>query len=96
MGEFLNLVSPDKALKEVFNQLDSRLGTELVEITDSLNRVVAKDVQSLENLPSFVRSTMDGYSVRASDTFGASESLPALLNVIGEISMGESLSLIHI
>ena len=90
MGEFLNLVSPDQALKEVFNQLDSRLGTELVEITDSLNRVVAEDVQSLENLPSFVRSTMDGYSVRASDTFGASESLPALLNVIGEISMGES------
>ena len=87
MGEFLNLVSPDQALKEVFNQLDSRLGTELVEITDSLNRVVAKDVQSLENLPSFVLSTMDGYSVRASDTFGASESLPALLNVIGEISM---------
>ena len=90
MGEFLNLVSPDQALKKVFNQLNTSLGSELVEITDSLNRVAATDVKSLENLPSYMRSTMDGYSVRASDTFGASESLPALLTVVGEIPMGVS------
>jgi len=79
MEEFLNLVSPDQALKKVFNQLNISLGSELVEINDSLNRVAATDVKSSENLPSYIRSTMDGYSVRASDTFGASESLPALL-----------------
>ena len=90
MGEFLNLVSPDQALEKVFNQLDISLGSEMVEINDSLNRVAATDVKSSENLPSYIRSTMDGYSVRASDTFGASESLPALLTVVGEIPMGIS------
>jgi len=90
MGEFLNLVSPDQALEKVFNQLDTSLGSEMVEINDSLNRVAATDVKSSENLPSYIRSTMDGFSVRASDTFGASESLPALLTVVGEIPMGVS------
>ena len=39
-------------------------------------------------LPTFPRSTVDGYAVRAADTFGASESLPAYLRMIGEILMG--------
>ena len=91
MGEFLNLVSPDQALKKVFNQLNTSLGSELVEINDSLNRVAATDVKSSENLPSYMRSTMDGYSVRASDTFGASESLPALLTTIAFPAFAERL-----
>ncbi|HZY43226.1 MAG TPA: gephyrin-like molybdotransferase Glp, partial [Anaerolineae bacterium] len=44
-------------------------------------------------LPSFPRSTMDGYAVRAADTFGASEALPAYLKVIGESPMGRAPSI---
>ena len=33
---------------------------------------------------------MDGYAVRAADTFGATEALPALLAIAGEVHMGES------
>src|SRR4030095_16871947 len=41
-------------------------------------------------LPDFRRSTVDGYAVRASDTHGASDSLPAYLNLIGEVPMGDA------
>ena len=55
----------------------------------SLGRVCAEDIFSPENLPPYPRSTMDGYAVRAKDTFGASEKLPSYLEVSGEVSMGE-------
>lgn len=42
------------------------------------------------NLPGFVRSTVDGYALRAADSFGASDALPALLGVAGEVAMGEA------
>ena len=42
-----------------------------------------------EDLPLFARATMDGFAVRAQDTFGASEGLPSLLRLVGEVRMGE-------
>jgi molybdopterin molybdotransferase len=50
--------------------------------------VTALPVEAPYPLPAFNRSAMDGYAVRAADTFGASESLPAYLKVVGEVSMG--------
>ncbi|MFN3491009.1 MAG: gephyrin-like molybdotransferase Glp, partial [Anaerolineales bacterium] len=41
-------------------------------------------------LPEFSRSTVDGYAVKSKDTFGATDSLPAYLNLIGEVPMGEA------
>ncbi|MEZ4590388.1 MAG: molybdopterin molybdotransferase MoeA [Chloroflexota bacterium] len=52
-------------------------------------RVLATAVTAPHALPQFRRSTMDGYAVRAADTFGASESLPAFLQVVGEVPMGQ-------
>jgi len=60
-----------------------------VPLAEALGRVCAEDIFSPENLPPYPRSTMDGYAVRARDTFGASEKLPAYLEVSGEVSMGE-------
>ena len=51
--------------------------------------VIVDEAHSPEDLPAFRRSTVDGYAVRAADTFGASESLPAYLTVVGEARMGE-------
>lgn len=65
------------------------IGTERIELEDSLNRVLAEPVVSDIDLPGFSRATMDGYAVRASATFGASEGNPAYLNVIGAVAMGE-------
>ena len=58
-------------------------------LQETLGRICAADILSPENLPPYPRSTMDGYAVRATDTYGASEKLPAYLRVSGEVSMGE-------
>ncbi len=62
--------------------------SEDLTISEALGRVVARDIISPTDLPEFDRSTMDGYAVRAADTFGAAESRPALLSVMGDIPMG--------
>jgi molybdopterin molybdotransferase len=61
---------------------------EQVTLDQALGRVLAADVVSPVDLPAFARSTMDGYAVRSTDTYGATEALPAYLTVIGEVPMG--------
>jgi len=64
------------------------IGTEEIALGESLHRVLAEDILSPIDLPPFNRSTVDGYALKARDTFGASESNPALLTVVGEVLMG--------
>lgn len=64
--------------------------TEKVNISNALGRTLAQDVVSSENIPAFDRTTVDGYAVIAADTFGAGASMPAQLEIVGEILMGES------
>jgi molybdopterin molybdotransferase len=59
-----------------------------ISISSALGRILASGISSPSDLPEFNRSTMDGYAVRSADTFGAAESRPALLNVVGDILMG--------
>ncbi|MEW5762560.1 MAG: gephyrin-like molybdotransferase Glp [Bacillota bacterium] len=59
-------------------------------LAEALGLAVARDILAPEDVPGFDRSTMDGFAVRASDTFGASEGLPAYLEVVGEVRMGEA------
>ena len=54
-----------------------------------MGRILSKNIQAPEDLPGFSRSSMDGYAVQAKDTFGANESLPALLDIVGEVLMGQ-------
>jgi molybdopterin molybdotransferase len=61
----------------------------VLPIEDSYKRILAEDIFSPEDLPAFPRSTVDGFAVFSADTFGATESLPAYLDVTQEISMGE-------
>lgn len=56
----------------------------------ALGRTLSEDVLSREYVPDFDRSTVDGYAVRAADTFGCSEALPAVLRLEGEVLMGKS------
>lgn len=64
-------------------------GTETVALTEASGRILAEDVTADCDLPAFDRSTVDGYAVKASDTFGCSESLPAMLRFQGSVAMGE-------
>ncbi len=86
MDGFFNVKSTEEVL-DILGQFPCVEG-ETLAIENALHRVVSQDIVSPEDLPSFSRSSMDGYAVRARDTFGATESLPALLEVVGEVAMG--------
>src|SRR5690606_12842852 len=60
-----------------------------LSLPEALHYVLADDVYVRENVPPFRRSTVDGYAVKARDSFGASESLPGSLTVVGEVKMGQ-------
>jgi molybdopterin molybdotransferase len=65
-----------------------RTTVEAVALADLLRRVPAADVTAPEALPGFARSTVDGFAVRAADTYGASETLPSYLELVGVVRMG--------
>ncbi|MBM7557672.1 molybdopterin molybdotransferase MoeA [Halanaerobacter jeridensis] len=89
MSELMNLIAIDEAIETLNQGLNSELTTEKVAITEAGGRILAQDLKSEIDLPPFSRSTMDGYALKAEDTFGASENLPAYLDVVGEVKMGE-------
>jgi molybdopterin molybdotransferase len=93
MPEFFNVLPPDQARELLFEQITRVLPAETMATTDALGRITAVPISAPHALPNFRRSTMDGYAVRAADTFGASESLPAFLTVIGEVPMGQGTDL---
>jgi molybdopterin molybdotransferase len=88
MPEFLNLLNPSDALSLFLAHLPALQRTEVVHTRDALGRVIREQVAAPHPLPEFPRSTVDGFAVRAADTFGASESLPAYLSLVGEVPMG--------
>lgn len=95
MAEFLHLISPNQARKMLFSNLQSKYYKEdIIPSIDSEGRVVAKDILAPYPLPSFPRSTVDGYAVYSSDTFGASDSLPTYLTTVGEVLMGKNSNII--
>jgi len=65
-----------------------RTPAETIPLTDALHRIPAAPVTAAHPLPGFARSTVDGYAVRAADTYGVSEGLPGYLDVAGAIRMG--------
>jgi molybdopterin molybdotransferase len=90
MPELFTLVPPDEARATLFEHLPVAVQAETIPTIEALGRVTAAPLRSPMALPAFPRCTVDGYAVRASDTLGASESLPAYLTVIGEVSMGQA------
>jgi molybdopterin molybdotransferase len=67
-----------------------RTAVETVDLGRAHGRVPAEPVHAPHDLPGFARSTVDGYAVRAADTYGASEGLPSYLDVTGAVAMGRS------
>ncbi len=91
MPEFLTLLPPDAARILLLSHLSQpKIDPESIAVTSSLGRFTASDIFAPHPLPDFPRTTVDGYAVRARDTFGASDSLPAYLTLIGEVPMGDA------
>jgi len=81
------LEESNKLLKERFSAF---VNSETVPLIHATGRILFEDVLSGEYVPTFNRSTVDGYAVIASDTFGCSDSIPVLLKNCGAVIMGES------
>ncbi len=92
MPEFLKLLPPFQALEKLLEHLPDtgRDKVEKIRTETALGSVLASPVVSQEALPAFPRTTVDGYAVRAVDTFGANESLPVYLELVGEAPMGKA------
>jgi len=63
---------------------------ETVPLNGASTRILGQDIVADQDLPSFRRSTMDGYAVHSGATFGASEANPAWLRIASTIAMGET------
>lgn len=91
MPEFLTLLPPDEAREKLLSHLSApKVDSVSIDVSSALGRITAADVFAPHPLPDFQRTTVDGYAVRAKDTFGATDSLPAYLNLIGEVPMGDA------
>jgi len=88
MPEFFNVVPPAQALALLRKRLSVTVRPEGLATSGALGRVLSEAIYAPADLPSFPRSSMDGYAVRARDTFGASEGLPGYFTVVGEVLMG--------
>jgi molybdopterin molybdotransferase len=88
MPQLFTVITPHEAWLRIEPYLHPIQRVEILATEEALGRVLAEDTIAPSDLPSFPRSVMDGYAVRAEDTHGASESLPAYLRVVGEVTMG--------
>ena len=85
----LEVVSLEDARSVVVDRFEAYAHESVqVPLSEAAGRILFNDVVAQEGVPPFDRSTVDGFAVIASDTFGCSESLPALLELAGEIDMG--------
>ncbi len=83
-----------EALEKILNSVKVKINDyEVVHIEKAVGRILAEDVVSGIDVPHFNRSAVDGYAVRAEDTFGASKDNPLLLRVSGRVEIGETVKL---
>lgn len=91
MPGFASLLTPQEAKERFARAYTPRpRGIEQVPLADAYGRVLAQDAVAREDLPSFDRSTVDGYAVRAADVAAAGSETPATLRLVAEVEMGET------
>lgn len=81
-------------VKDTHHVIDENFSKEMdfekVDLLNAYGRIINSDILSPENVPQFKRSTVDGYAIYSRDVFGASESIQSILNLKGEVLMGEA------
>ncbi|MFX1349754.1 MAG: gephyrin-like molybdotransferase Glp [Promethearchaeota archaeon] len=85
---FSKLTPLEDALEKLFSHIKVN-NFEQIDIDKGLNRILAGDIVSEINIPPFDRSAMDGYAIKAEDSFGASPKNPKQIKLIGTIEIGE-------
>ncbi|MEK7354774.1 MAG: gephyrin-like molybdotransferase Glp, partial [Chloroflexota bacterium] len=90
MKPFGALLSFEEAMKLVEANVKPITRTEKVNIDDASGRVLAEDIVADLSIPSFNRAAMDGYAVKAKDTFGSGQLKPKTLELVGEMHAGDT------
>lgn len=92
--DFFNVMSVDE-VKDILvkNFKNIKIETEKINILDSYEKVLSKDIISQINVPEFNRSTVDGYAIKSKDSHGCSDFMPSFLDVLGEVRMGEAVNI---
>ena len=85
----LAVKTPEEVLRLIEKEFKPLGRTETVPLAEAPGRVLAEPIRAQEYVPDFDRSTVDGYACRAADTFGCSDAIPAILNLAGQVLMGE-------
>ncbi|MBV7329874.1 molybdopterin molybdotransferase MoeA [Chloroflexi bacterium TSY] len=93
MSEFFNVRTPEEAEALLTKHFQPQVRAERLSTAAALDRILVESLTSPQDLPDFVRSTVDGYAANAADTYGASPGLPAFLTVVGEVPMGQRTNL---
>ncbi len=84
--QFLEVISRDEAERRFHQHLTLKpLGSEWVVLPAALRRILAEDIVSSVDVPSFDRSNVDGFAVQAADTFAADEESPRVVRLNGEV-----------
>jgi len=95
MEMFRKLLTFDDARQVIHQYFKPKpLSVEEIPLLDAHNRVLAQDITASLDIPPFNRSTVDGYAVKAEDTFGADENKPIRLKVCGTANVGEQLKIV--
>jgi molybdopterin molybdotransferase len=89
MAELFKVLTLDEARAAITRHLPHKRAGVLVPIIESLGRSLAAEVRGVDDVPAFDRSTVDGYAVKAKDTYGASDGMPSYLDVSGEVLIGQ-------
>ena len=85
----LYVKTPQEVLALIQNEFSPVAEPEIVALSAALGRVLAEDIAASEYVPDFDRSTVDGFAVRAGDTFGCTDAIPAILPLQSTVLMGE-------
>jgi len=88
MPEFFRVTHVDEVL-DLRERFD-RMGIEQISLDMALGRVLGDELTAAHDIPGFDRSTMDGFAVKAGNTYGASETNPAYLTIVGAVAMGRA------
>ncbi len=89
MADLKQVLTVEEARKILTMEMTVKRAEAKLPVLQSLGRCLASNVLAREDVPGFDRSTMDGFAVRARDTYGASEGLPSYVDVSGEVLMGQ-------
>ncbi|MFQ6086000.1 MAG: gephyrin-like molybdotransferase Glp, partial [Candidatus Bathyarchaeia archaeon] len=86
---FKKSIPVDEAIEKFLGREFPHVGYEIIETVNAINRVLAEEVKAKVNVPNFNRSAVDGYALRAEETFGAGSENPVAFKLVGKIEAGQ-------